>query len=279
MTEPLLQNWSVSMLPRFKSNRTYTIYWVLFYLYTLTPSCRALDPSASVTIDKYSDYEFQRSCGRGCLQNNYDGGADIEKALGCTWNDCYCGTQYQAAATSILTSCWSAYCGTSQLSLLSYDISTAISVYNAYCSGTEKRSSTTQIDCAGISSCLDPSASVSINKYPSYEYQRSCGRGCLQNDYDGGADITKALGCTCNGCYCGTQYKDVATSILSSCWSAYCGTSQLSLLSYDILTALSLYDAYCAGAQIGISTSGACNHYVQLYAFHHICLMVLIGQY
>lgn len=112
---------------------TTAVLWLLLGFCTIVPSYASLDPSASVTINQYPGFEYQRTCGSGCLQNNYDGGADIQKVLGCTWNGCYCGTQYQAEASSIVTSCWSAYCGTSELSLLGYDISTALSLYNAYC--------------------------------------------------------------------------------------------------------------------------------------------------
>jgi hypothetical protein len=106
---------------------------LLLILASFTQISQCLDPSASVTIDQLPAWSQQRHCGIGCLQNNYDSGADIEKALGCTWNGCYCGTQYQAAASSIITSCWKAYCGTTQANLLTYDISTAVSIYDAYC--------------------------------------------------------------------------------------------------------------------------------------------------
>lgn len=91
-----------------------------------------LDATASVTIDQLPAYSLQRLCGKGCVQNNYDGGVDLQAVLGCTWNGCYCGTQYTAQATSIIKSCWSAYCGTK---LVSEDISTALSVYDGYCAG------------------------------------------------------------------------------------------------------------------------------------------------
>jgi len=99
-----------------------------------TPAVNAQpDPRASVTIDQLPDYSFQRLCGKGCVQNNYDNGADIEVVLGCTWNECYCAST--AEATSIIASCWSAYCGAT-VSRDSPDVSTAISLYNAYCAVT-----------------------------------------------------------------------------------------------------------------------------------------------
>ena len=121
---------SVPMKPR--RNRL-SIYIFAFCGFLNLILC--LDPSASVTIAQLPAWSMQRSCGKGCLQNTYDPGADIEGVLGCSWNGCYCGNQYAATATSIISSCWSAYCGTSDTTILSYDISTAVSIYNEYCFG------------------------------------------------------------------------------------------------------------------------------------------------
>lgn len=107
-------------------------FQLLLILTSVVHLSLCLDPSASVTIDQLPAWSQQRQCGKGCIQNNYDGGEDIENILGCTWNGCYCGTQYQAAATSVITSCWSEHCA-SDANLLTYDISTAISIYDAYC--------------------------------------------------------------------------------------------------------------------------------------------------
>jgi hypothetical protein len=107
--------------------QSYYLVLVSFFL----ANVQSLDPAGSVSINQLPAWSMQRTCGMGCLQNNYDGGADIDKVLGCTWNGCFCGTQYQAAATSILTSCWSAYCG--DAIPVTADISTALSIYNSYC--------------------------------------------------------------------------------------------------------------------------------------------------
>ncbi len=84
---------------------------LLLFLFTvaLPTTILGLNDMSSVTIDQMSAYSYQRACGKGCIQNNYDGGGDIEVELGCTWNDCYCGAPYRAAATSIIRSCWSVY--------------------------------------------------------------------------------------------------------------------------------------------------------------------------
>jgi hypothetical protein len=115
------------------SSRVALRFQLLLVLASFIQISSCLDASASVTIDQLPAYSQQRQCGKDCIQNNYDGGNDVEHVLGCTWNGCYCGTQYQAAATSIITSCWSAYCGASDANLLTYDISTAVSIYDAYC--------------------------------------------------------------------------------------------------------------------------------------------------
>ncbi|KAH7403125.1 hypothetical protein BKA64DRAFT_441585 [Cadophora sp. MPI-SDFR-AT-0126] len=105
-----------------------------------------------------------------------------------------------------------------------------------------------------ISLCLDPSASVSINQLPAWSQQRHCGIGCLQNDYDSGVDILKGLGCTWNGCYCGTQYQSAASSLITSCWKAYCGNAEANILTYDISTAESIYNSYCGIAAVAAAT-------------------------
>jgi hypothetical protein len=104
----------------------------LLLLYAIL-ALAALDPDASVTIDQLPRYNLQRLCGRGCIQNNYNNGNDIENELECTWNGCYCS--YTAEATSIVKSCWSDYCGLTHTSILSQDISTALSLYREYCGG------------------------------------------------------------------------------------------------------------------------------------------------
>ncbi|KAF1990601.1 hypothetical protein K402DRAFT_389529 [Aulographum hederae CBS 113979] len=107
---------------------------VLLCVTSLIAPCIA-DPQASVTIDHFDGYGYQRQCGKGCLQNNYDGGEDLEGELGCTWNGCYCGTQYGSVATSFISGCWPRNCGddSNEGAGLDYDISTALFLYNAYC--------------------------------------------------------------------------------------------------------------------------------------------------
>lgn len=112
------------------SNMPINATTVFLLLLLFRPTRAQPDPSASVTIDQLPDYSYQRQCGKGCIQNNYDIGVDIEGELGCTWNKCYCG--YTAEATSIIVSCWSAYCGRTA-SKDTPDVQTALSLYNAYC--------------------------------------------------------------------------------------------------------------------------------------------------
>ena len=125
-----------------------SVFYLLF-ISSFAPLVHPLDPSASVSIDQLPAWSYQRTCGKGCLQNTYDNGDDIEKELGCTWNGCYCGNQYQSAATSIIKSCWSAYCGTAIP--VSDDISTALSIYNDYCGGGAA-ATTTVVESGGTDS-------------------------------------------------------------------------------------------------------------------------------
>jgi hypothetical protein len=105
-----------------------------YLIFTLiTTALATIDPDASVTIDLMSGYDYQRECGRACIQNNYNDGPDIEAALGCTWNACYCGAQYQSTISSHVSSCWTAMCGKSESALLKYDVPSALSLYSQYC--------------------------------------------------------------------------------------------------------------------------------------------------
>ena len=104
---------------------------------------------SSVTISDYPAVTFQRHCGQGCLEG-------IEGFLGCSWNGCFCGPQYQTAASSYITSCWTSNCGSS--TMVDYDISTAMSIYNQYCADNPvatpalAASTTTSFDSGGEAS-------------------------------------------------------------------------------------------------------------------------------
>jgi len=136
----------------------------LWLLSVSTPVVNAqLDPRASVTIDQLPDYSYQRLCGRGCVQNNYGIGEDIENVLGCTWNECYCAST--AEATSIIASCWSAYCG-GTVSRNSPDVSTAISLYNAYCAVTSVETVVSSITQASPAA-TETSVTITISGSPS----------------------------------------------------------------------------------------------------------------
>lgn len=106
---------------------------LLLCLSALALFCCALDTTGTVSIDQYPGYDLQRQCAMGCIQNNYDNGRDLEGELGCSQNACYCETQYLADVISFVESCVSAYCATSGANALGYDISNALSIYNAYC--------------------------------------------------------------------------------------------------------------------------------------------------
>ncbi|KAJ6256145.1 Tannase [Drechslerella dactyloides] len=89
-----------------------------------------------------------------------------------------------------------------------------------------------------------------------YTLQRSCvqhciwyngplPRGAYYHDWD---DVGGELGCghaPINGCYCNTKYSSSATSYFSSCIPYYCGSTAD---PENLVSAISLYDAYCATA-------------------------------
>ncbi|KAK6346612.1 hypothetical protein TWF696_006732 [Orbilia brochopaga] len=90
-----------------------------------------------------------------------------------------------------------------------------------------------------------------------YTLQRSCvahciyyngplPRGAYYHDWD---DVGGELGCgyaPINGCYCNTKYSSSASSYFSSCIPYYCGTANPD--PQDLVSALSMYNAYCATA-------------------------------
>ncbi|KAK6337093.1 hypothetical protein TWF718_009879 [Orbilia javanica] len=99
---------------------------------------------------------------------------------------------------------------------------------------------------------------VSITSELEYTLQRSCVQHCLY--YNGGFvrgpyhhdwdDVGGQLKCgwaPINGCYCSTGYASSATSYFNTCIPYYCGSGE-DADPNDLISALSLYNAYCATA-------------------------------
>lgn len=93
------------------------------------------------TLNALTPYSAQEPCATACFYRDEGACSDdlIGATLGCaqnciSWasNDCYCRTDYQSIATSYLYTCVSKACTQGDNGP---DISTATSLYNAYCTG------------------------------------------------------------------------------------------------------------------------------------------------
>ncbi|KAF3908319.1 hypothetical protein AA313_de0207373 [Arthrobotrys entomopaga] len=101
-------------------------------------------------------------------------------------------------------------------------------------------------------------ALASIRKELDYTLQRSCVQHCVWYNgnnprgyyYINWDDVGGELKCgyaPINACYCNTKYASSATSYFSSCIPYYCGSGD-DADPADLVSALSLYNAYCATA-------------------------------
>ncbi|RVD89610.1 uncharacterized protein DFL_000611 [Arthrobotrys flagrans] len=105
---------------------------------------------------------------------------------------------------------------------------------------------------------LPQTSRVSIYSEFEYTLQRSCVAHCLYyngalprgpyyHDWD---DVGGQLKCgyaPINGCYCNTKYASSATAYFNTCIPYYCGRGE-DADPNDLISALSLYNAYCATA-------------------------------
>lgn len=90
---------------------------------------------ATVSLGGQSGYSSQRSCAGDCFTGFLNpAGWAIATLLSCQtspiYNDCMCRQDLQGSATSFLSSCVSSRCDGDPL-----DISSAVSIYTAYCTG------------------------------------------------------------------------------------------------------------------------------------------------
>lgn len=103
------------------------------------------------------------------------------------------------------------------------------------------------------------SAQVSICQQPSFSSLRNCAAYCIANgaglsntqycdflaiSLDCGTPASKVL----NQCYCRSDLKDTASSILESCISFNCKTAGGDW-TVDAAQAISVYNGYCAGCK------------------------------
>jgi len=110
-------------------------FFFLGGLYAFVVNAATSDLDAPMSIGSLEDYGRQRDCAKSC----YYGGAwdNIGYAIGCSRNVgngylsqnlCYCRADLQAQAERIISSCVYSGCGKNPI-----DISTATSLYKAYC--------------------------------------------------------------------------------------------------------------------------------------------------
>jgi hypothetical protein len=107
-----------------------------------------------------------------------------------------------------------------------------------------------------------PTASVSIASEPAYVTARPCAATCLWYNgifvcgvHSGYSDLATNLECSCdatNSCYCGKDNAAFASSYISSCVSAGCSS-----FPTEIANMITLYDSYCATAQVVATTTSA----------------------
>jgi hypothetical protein len=97
--------------------------------------CLARDNPLTQDVSIYSDpgYVTERACGQGCLY--YYGVDDLASFIGCaTENGCFCRADFGTSVSSFLNSCVGSRCSTDSIPNTAAEITTAISIYNHYCS-------------------------------------------------------------------------------------------------------------------------------------------------
>ncbi len=121
---------------------------------------------------------------------------------------------------------------------------------------------------AGLSRAAEttngPLATLSIWEGMEYKTARACAQGCLQYNgvlpcnVQGYYDLGVELGCgrcgPINACYCSSGLASSATSYLSACVSRGCAKS-VSNWEEEANNMLSIYDGYCATANVAAATT------------------------
>ena len=112
-----------------------TTFFVLGGLCAFAAHAATSDLDAPISLSSLEDYGRQRDCAKGCY---YNGPWDqIGSQIGCSRNVgggylsqnlCYCRADLQSQAERIISSCVYSACGKN-----SVDLSTATSLYKAYC--------------------------------------------------------------------------------------------------------------------------------------------------
>jgi len=109
-----------------------------------------------------------------------------------------------------------------------------------------------------------PLAPISIQSLVAYSTAKPCAATCLvyygvwHCSLQGYHDLGKDLGCGCspiNACWCSAGIQPAATSYISNCVSKGCG--QVPGVEQDMTSMISIYGAYCATANVEISSKAA----------------------
>lgn len=129
------------------SPRAAVISVILYFL--IRPSA-----SATVTLDELPAYQSQRSCAKYCffiVSSGQGPPNEVARHLSCAVdpieNDCFCRPDLQAQAESYVRSCVGSACIRNAL-----DISSAVQVYNGYCTsaGFERAEVTASTPTSGM---------------------------------------------------------------------------------------------------------------------------------
>lgn len=100
----------------------------------------------------------------------------------------------------------------------------------------------------------------SIGNVPAYTSQRACAQSCFGDNVNGAAwVIAEHVDCTyddpraiSNECICRIDIQPSADAWLSQCVNTQCSQNTV-----DIISAVSIYNAYCTDAGFGSTSSGA----------------------
>jgi len=109
-----------------------------------------------------------------------------------------------------------------------------------------------------------PLAPISIQSLVAYSTAKPCAATCLvyygvwHCSLQSYHDLGKDLGCGCspiNACWCSAGIQPAATSYISSCVSNGCG--KVPGVEQDMTSMISMYGAYCATANVEVSSKTA----------------------
>jgi hypothetical protein len=111
-----------------------TTCYIIIALFLQRSQVRSQTLNGDISIFGAADYQNMKACPQGCLYlEPLDGKNGLVDILGCDLpvpNACYCRTDQLQLATNAISSCITADC----TNVDNIDISTAIQVYNNYCS-------------------------------------------------------------------------------------------------------------------------------------------------